>query len=111
MSVSNTAAAQRVLEDLMHGNNFFDTMGKLTPYDYYRSLEKLTDNSGSYNFKALKRGGRGNDGKRPVSETLPGELAVQCPACPKPSVNLPKDWENVTESRKMVIYGGEYTVS
>ncbi|KAJ7432839.1 hypothetical protein B0H11DRAFT_1759639 [Mycena galericulata] len=40
----------------------------------------------------LKRGGRGNNGARRVAEMMLGELAVMCPACPQPGVNLPEDW-------------------
>ncbi|KAJ6514372.1 hypothetical protein C8R47DRAFT_1206735 [Mycena vitilis] len=84
--------------------------GKVTTYDYYSGLEKLTDNTGLRKvrdrYKAfmrtmrewrqlfmLKRGGRGNDGDRLVAETRPGELAVVCPACPQPGVNLPEGWD------------------
>jgi hypothetical protein len=103
--------------------------GKVTTYDFYGGLEKLTDNTGLAKMKVgmyllrvgfshstpqdryksfmrimrewqhlvmLKRGGRGNDGKRKVAETLPGELAVTCPVCPQPGVNLPADWESAT---------------
>lgn len=45
-------------------------------------------------LKMLKRAGRGNDPVRKVAETHPGELAVECPACPRPGINLPEDWEN-----------------
>lgn len=48
----------------------------------------------------LKRGGRGNDGERPVAETRPGELAVLCPACPRPGINLPEDWASASEEDK-----------
>ncbi|KAJ7820776.1 hypothetical protein B0H14DRAFT_2599756 [Mycena olivaceomarginata] len=85
--------------------------GKVTTYDYYSGLEKLTDNTGLIKvrdrYKAfmrtmrqwrhlamLKRGGRGNDGTRLVAETWPGELAVACPACPRPGVNLPDNWQS-----------------
>jgi hypothetical protein len=48
----------------------------------------------------LKRGGRGNDGERTVSETKPGELAVECPACPRPGINLPDDWGEAEGAKK-----------
>jgi hypothetical protein len=48
----------------------------------------------------LKRGGRGNDGNRLVAETRPGELAVVCPACPQPGINLPDGWESATGEQK-----------
>ena len=50
------------------------------------------------NLKQLKRGGRGHasDG---IDATKPGELAVQCPACPHPSINLPPNWELAPEDK------------
>jgi hypothetical protein len=41
----------------------------------------------------LKRAGRGHDPSG-VWGTAPGELAVQCPVCPNPAVNLPEGWED-----------------
>ncbi|KAJ7839976.1 hypothetical protein B0H14DRAFT_2360894, partial [Mycena olivaceomarginata] len=93
--------------------------GKVTTYDYYSGLEKLTDNSGLEKLKdryksfmrimrewqhivMLKRAGHGNDGKRKVAETRPGELAVECPACPKPGINLPEDWASATGMRRFL---------
>lgn len=42
-------------------------------------------------IRLMKRGGRGHD-PTGVGGTSPGELAVSCPACPHPNINLPKDW-------------------
>ena len=42
----------------------------------------------------LKRGGRSYD-KAGIEGTSPGELAVLCPACPLPSINLPPNWKSV----------------
>lgn len=45
-------------------------------------------------LRMLKRGGRGQlHDSRGVVGTLPGELAVVCPACPIPGLNLPDDWD------------------
>lgn len=41
----------------------------------------------------LKRAGRGHHPGR-VDSTGPGELAVECPACPHPNKNLPTNWQN-----------------
>jgi hypothetical protein len=46
-------------------------------------------------LKLLKHGGSGYDG-RGVAETLGGELAVMCPVCPRPGINLPDNWENAS---------------
>ncbi|KAJ7773717.1 hypothetical protein DFH07DRAFT_767661 [Mycena maculata] len=83
---------------------------KTMAYDYYTMLEKKTDNTGRKlpnryhtfllmsrkygHLLMLKRGGRGHAPSR-VEGTEPGELAVLCPCCPHPRINLPEDWENV----------------
>lgn len=51
-------------------------------------------------LRMLKRAGRGNDPARKVADTRAGELAVECPACPRPGVNIPDDWENVPPKRR-----------
>ncbi|KAJ3816515.1 hypothetical protein F5880DRAFT_1494202, partial [Lentinula raphanica] len=85
--------------------------GKVTTYDYYAGLEKLYDNVGTAKkidrykafsrmirewrgLKMLKRGGRGNDATKDPGDTHPGELAIECIACPRPDENLPSGWEN-----------------
>ena len=92
--------------------------GKISMYDYYESLERLTDNTGTYrvparykefmraatqwrHLKMLKRAGRGHD-PTGVDGTRDGELALRCPACPRPDVNLPKDWQNGPKEFKYV---------
>lgn len=57
----------------------------------------------------LKRGGRGHHPSG-VEATSRGELAVVCPACPIPNVNLPVGWKDdlpnryaVTDTRKLCI--------
>ncbi|KAJ7358033.1 hypothetical protein DFH08DRAFT_687643, partial [Mycena albidolilacea] len=93
--------------------------GKVTTYDFYTGLEKLTTKSGLVKVKdwykafmrtmrqwrhlvMLKRGGRGNDGDHLVAETKPGELAVVCPACPQPGVNLPANWETASGEERFL---------
>jgi hypothetical protein len=51
------------------------------------------------NLKQLKRGGRGHSSGG-IYATKPGELAVQCPACPHPSINLPPHWELAPEDKR-----------
>ena len=41
----------------------------------------------------LRRAGRGHDDTG-VASTKPGDLAVECPACPHPGKNIPLDWQN-----------------
>ncbi|KAJ7714051.1 hypothetical protein DFH07DRAFT_974574 [Mycena maculata] len=82
---------------------------KTTMYDFYAMLEKMTDNTGKKppnryhafllmcrkyrHLVMLERGGRGHapDG---VQGTKPGELAMLCPCCPHPGINIPDGWEN-----------------
>ncbi|KDR69912.1 hypothetical protein GALMADRAFT_47993, partial [Galerina marginata CBS 339.88] len=84
---------------------------KSSTYDFYRALEKLTVNTGLSvpknhyrqlmrmnlqwrHLKMLKWGGTAM-GQDPsgVAGTKEGELAVACPLCPRPGVNLPVGWE------------------
>ncbi|KAJ6499891.1 hypothetical protein DFH09DRAFT_945023 [Mycena vulgaris] len=82
---------------------------KVTMYDYYATLEKLTDNATGdkppnryhaflrmcreyRHLLMLKRAGRGHDPSG-VAGTKAGELAIRCPCCPRPGVNLPQDWD------------------
>ncbi|KAF7314400.1 CxC2 domain-containing protein [Mycena kentingensis (nom. inval.)] len=92
--------------------NHFQTLtlhGKTTVYDYYATLETLTNAVGvkppdryrvflrvSRQFRhlmLLKRAGRGHD-EFGVLATGAGELAIRCPACPRVGVNIPDDWKN-----------------
>ncbi|KAF7342709.1 CxC2 domain-containing protein [Mycena sanguinolenta] len=99
-------AATFIVLDKFH----LDTLqAKMTPYDFYTVLERLTDNTGvkppdryqvflrmarEYrHFLMLKRAGRGHDPSG-VWGTGAGELAVECPVCPNPQVNVPQGWEN-----------------
>ncbi|KAJ6514835.1 hypothetical protein C8R47DRAFT_961298, partial [Mycena vitilis] len=90
---------------------------KTTMYDFYSALEKLTDGTGAKppnryreflrmvreyrHLLMLKRAGRGHC-PRGVSGTKAGELAIRCPACPRPGVNLPDDWENAPPAMKFL---------
>ncbi|KAF8183260.1 hypothetical protein K438DRAFT_1766936 [Mycena galopus ATCC 62051] len=84
---------------------------KTTAYDFYKVLERLTDHTGENlpnryhpflrmlreyrHLQMLKRGGRGYD-QEGVEATKPGELAVRCPCCPQPGINLGDDWEKAS---------------
>ncbi|KAF7321401.1 CxC2 domain-containing protein [Mycena kentingensis (nom. inval.)] len=85
---------------------------KSSAYDYYASLESLTDGSGCNRppnrYKAfmrmarqyrhlllLKRRGRGH-ALSGIKGTAAGELALRCPACPRPGINLPANWEDAS---------------
>ncbi|THU91454.1 hypothetical protein K435DRAFT_820836 [Dendrothele bispora CBS 962.96] len=102
--------------ELLNHFHLMTLQGKVNAYDYYNGLEKLRNNAGllkiTDRFKAfarmirewrhikmLKRGGRGNDGTRPIELTEVGELGVPCIACPRVGVNLPPDWQHVIKEQ------------
>lgn len=81
---------------------------KSSTYDLYRALDFLTDNTGlikkKYRYRALSRmllqwrhlklllwGGRGHSAEG-AAKTSAGELAICCPSCPYPGINLPDNW-------------------
>ncbi|KAJ7475078.1 hypothetical protein B0H11DRAFT_2158575 [Mycena galericulata] len=87
-----------------------NTTGKVSGYDYYRTLEALTDNTGLKkipdrrrqfmrivrewrNVQMFKRAGRAHD-PTGIEGTKNGELAQFCHACPQPGKNLPPGWRN-----------------
>ena len=53
-------------------------------------------------LRLLKQGGRAHV-LTGVDGTSPGELAVLCPACPYPNINLPTNWTSVTKESEYVI--------
>ncbi|KAJ7281287.1 hypothetical protein C8J57DRAFT_1057258 [Mycena rebaudengoi] len=81
---------------------------KCSMYEFYHSLARETDNTGTkppknryYEWRRMtrewrnllmaKRAGRGHC-PGGCAATGPGECAVLCPACPHPGKNLPDDW-------------------
>ncbi|KAG1733204.1 uncharacterized protein EDB91DRAFT_1251446 [Suillus paluster] len=71
----------------------FESKG--SAFEYYQSLSRLTDNTGTRQPKDHYDG---------ILSTKEGELAVLCPACPQPGRNLPQDWENAPPNVKW-LYG------
>ncbi|KAF8145909.1 hypothetical protein K438DRAFT_1629288, partial [Mycena galopus ATCC 62051] len=89
-------------------------LGKISAYDFVRSLELLSNNDGletvdkkgdrrrafrgivrQYRMmEMLKRAGRGHDDTG-VGGTKQGELALPCRACPQPGINLPDGWNEI----------------
>ncbi|KAF7790585.1 hypothetical protein EIP86_001541 [Pleurotus ostreatoroseus] len=103
----STAATFEVMRQFHYQN----LHGHITAYDFYRSLEFLTDGRLSEqvadreaqfgvmvrewrNVKMLKRFGRGHDSAG-VGSTQSGQLVVPCRACPHPDKNLPEGWAQV----------------
>ncbi|KAJ7015979.1 hypothetical protein C8F04DRAFT_983763 [Mycena alexandri] len=93
---------------------------KTTMYDYYMTTVRSTCGSGKKvpnrypellrmvrqwrHLQMLKRSGRGHD-QSGVNGTKLGALAIECPACPRPDVNLPEGWETASpEDRRRFLY-------
>ncbi|KAH9478965.1 hypothetical protein JR316_0009428 [Psilocybe cubensis] len=91
---------------------------KASTYDFYRCLEKMTTNTGMNtppsryralfqmvlqwrHLQMLKWAGRGHDPSG-AAGTADGELAIKCPSCPHPEINLPDDWESAPDDRKFL---------
>ncbi|KAJ6529050.1 hypothetical protein DFH09DRAFT_1412508 [Mycena vulgaris] len=78
--------------------------------EFYKSLVRLTNNVGEppttryqefinmtriwRNLQMLKRAGRGHE-TNGIAQTKPGACALECPACPHPGKNIPKNWKDV----------------
>ncbi|KJA13849.1 hypothetical protein HYPSUDRAFT_209191 [Hypholoma sublateritium FD-334 SS-4] len=52
-------------------------------------------------LKALKRAGRGHDSTR-ADGTSDGELAIACPSCPHPGINLPSGWADAPAEKQFL---------
>ncbi|EIW86722.1 hypothetical protein CONPUDRAFT_46865 [Coniophora puteana RWD-64-598 SS2] len=91
---------------------------KVSAHGYYQALETLTDPLGldvpPSHYKAflriirqreyvrlMKEAGRGNV-PNGIETTGAGQLAVACPACPHPEINLPDGWEKADASQKFL---------
>ncbi|KAF7321400.1 hypothetical protein MKEN_00660500 [Mycena kentingensis (nom. inval.)] len=93
-------------------------MRHTSAYDFYRALEYQTSGRAarppdryrpflrmSRQFRhllLLKRRGRAHT-TAPIVATGPGELAIRCPACPRPGVNLPDNW-NLASPQDQCLY-------
>ncbi|KAJ3819033.1 hypothetical protein F5880DRAFT_1625783 [Lentinula raphanica] len=112
-----TAATYRVM-NMFH---VLTLQGKVTTYDFYAGLEKMTDNAALINLpdryrsfsrmmkewrhlKMAKRSGRGNDAERTLAETKSGEMGIKCPACPRPDVNLPANWREAPPKKRYLYW-------
>ncbi|KAJ6456317.1 hypothetical protein C8R47DRAFT_1227850 [Mycena vitilis] len=111
-----TCATFRVLR-LFHVMN---CLGKLSAYDFIRSLEKCTNHNGLdkppdrrkpfmhimrqwREVKRMKRGRRGHDASG-ARGTKKGELVLVCRACPQPYWNLPEGWENASQVERFIYF-------
>ena len=82
---------------------------KASAYQFYQLLRRLTRPMAPAEVPNLYREFRrmtriwrwmkklkwaGYAGSNPVSAVKPGELAIYCPACPQPGINLPDNWKD-----------------
>ena len=105
---------------LLKSFHLLNLTSKINVYDFYRSLERLTDNTGLQlpksryrmlmrmttqwrHLKLLKRGGRGHDPSG-AAGTKDGELAILCPTCPHPGINLPANWRESPADQGSVLF-------
>ncbi|KAF9504167.1 hypothetical protein BS47DRAFT_1368992 [Hydnum rufescens UP504] len=67
----------------------FCLQSKLSVHQFYCVLERETDNTGLSNLQhgRCAHDPSGTDGMKP------GKLAITCPVCPNPDINLPPNWE------------------
>ncbi|VDC02319.1 unnamed protein product [Peniophora sp. CBMAI 1063] len=92
--------------------------GRINMYDFYNGIVRITDGAGLLkisicynafgravrmyrNLRAAKRAGRGQS-ERPLNQTKVGEIALRCPACPIPGVNLPEGWEKASPEERFL---------
>ncbi|KAJ6483477.1 hypothetical protein C8R47DRAFT_1217563 [Mycena vitilis] len=95
-------------------------LGKVSAYDFVRSLEMCTNNDGLdkppdrrkpfmhivrqwRETKRLKRRKRGHR-KGGAKGTKQGELVLECRACPRPGWNLPENWEEIDPIYRFIYF-------
>nr|GAT44480.1 predicted protein [Mycena chlorophos] len=99
--------------------NAFSLKPRTNGWDFYDTLERLTDGAGNKppdryrmllrmgrewrHLHLLKRGGVFGYDTNSAKDTAPGALATSCPACPRPGVNLPDNWQDA-EPRDRCLY-------
>ncbi|KAL0566541.1 hypothetical protein V5O48_015475 [Marasmius crinis-equi] len=113
-SVIETCATFCLLEHL----HLLSLVGKAGTKSFYKFLEKSTNNTGFEvpksryralqrmlvqwrHLKMLKRAGRGHV-ENGIATTQEGQLAVPCPHCPRPKVNLREGWENAPLGKRFL---------
>ena len=95
---------------VLHHFDITNLEAKTTAWQYYSILQRLTSNvftdTVADRYRELMRAlrqwrdlssrRRAGEPLEPGIEVKPGDLALFCPACPQPGINLPKGWENDT---------------
>ncbi|KAF8162353.1 hypothetical protein BJ912DRAFT_864825 [Pholiota molesta] len=96
----------------------FFASSKASTYDFYRCLEKSTNSTGIdppksryralfrmimqwRHLQMLKWAGIQHE-TNGVAGIQPGQLAVRCPSCPHPGINLLSGWENAPDEMKFL---------
>ncbi|TFK59371.1 hypothetical protein BDN72DRAFT_945939, partial [Pluteus cervinus] len=101
---------------LLHTFQLQSFLSKVSPYEYYSTLRRLTDNTGETvpvlndrykqflhmvrewrHLKLMKRAGRGYLANG-IATATQGQCAVLCPACPHPGINLPPNYQDAPNS-------------
>ncbi|KAF9064828.1 hypothetical protein BDP27DRAFT_1425414 [Rhodocollybia butyracea] len=93
-------------------------MSKVSAEELYHTLERQTDNTGTSippmrlrefcrmirEFCCVRTNKRFGFGHHPegVDAAIAGDLAMKCPACPYPGINLPPDWESTSKDKRWV---------
>ncbi|KAG6809300.1 hypothetical protein H0H92_000769 [Tricholoma furcatifolium] len=90
---------------------------KISCFEFYQSLSRLSDNTGTEMVKdcyqgfllmvrqwrylrMMKRAGQGHDPDGAVAGTKEGECAILCPACPQLGINLQDGWEHAPPAKQ-----------
>ena len=93
---------------VLHHFDITNLEGKTTAWQYYCTLQRLTSNvfpdtvpdryrelmRALRQWRDLASRRRAGEPLEPGLELKPGDLALFCPACPQPGINLPEDWGN-----------------
>ncbi|KAF5346367.1 hypothetical protein D9757_014172 [Collybiopsis confluens] len=101
-----TAPQTAATFELLKFFHMLSFMSKVSVSEYYQTLERMTNNNGTHvppnrmremlrivrqwrHIKLLKRSGIGHR-LEGVKDIKPGDLAVRCPPCPHPGINVPE---------------------
>ncbi|SJL16396.1 uncharacterized protein ARMOST_19920 [Armillaria ostoyae] len=76
--------------------------GKVSAYDYYRYLNTMTDTWEEVYVSVANGRGQEENG---IVMTSEGQLALRCPTCPMPEVNLPEGWRSAGCSISFLYHG------
>ncbi|KAJ8489442.1 hypothetical protein ONZ45_g13579 [Pleurotus djamor] len=100
--------------DTLNTFHLLTLQSKISAYDFCKFLEHKTDNvlqvKSYYDqfryciriYRHLQLLLRGGVGQNPlgITSVTPGDLAVDCPACPHPDINLPDGWDQAADDKK-----------